>query len=138
MLHDSDGRAVQALYMRLVDQESIHAPASALVAWEKNINTLHARPVKVFSPYQMLKAAFQLRGFEGMLTDYAQAAFIFDEIHAYEPARLALILAMVVYLRKNFGARLLRVVKILGGDRLVVGNVAANEDDQVATDPIRI
>jgi hypothetical protein len=40
-----------------------------------------------------------------MLTDYAQAAFIFDEIHAYEPARLALILAMVAYLRKNFGAR---------------------------------
>jgi CRISPR-associated endonuclease/helicase Cas3 len=40
-----------------------------------------------------------------MLTDYAQAAFIFDEIHAYEPGRLALILAMVKYLRKNYGAR---------------------------------
>ncbi len=101
------GRAVQALYMRLVDQESIRAPATTLVAWEKNINTLHARPVKVFSPYQMLKAAFQLRGFEGMLTDYAQAAFIFDEIHAYEPGRLALILTLVEYLRKNYAARFL-------------------------------
>lgn len=99
------GRAVQALYMRLVDQESIRASASVFAAWEKNINSLHARPIKVFSPYQMLKAAFQLRGFEGMLTDYAQAAFVFDEIHAYEPARLALILALVEYLRKNYGAR---------------------------------
>jgi CRISPR-associated endonuclease/helicase Cas3 len=99
------GRAVQALYTRLIDQESLQAPASVLVSWEKNINSLHARPVKVFSPYQMLKAAFQLRGFEGMLTDYAQAAFIFDEIHAYEPGRLALILAMIEYLRINYDAR---------------------------------
>ena len=99
------GRAVQALYTRLIDQEEAPHTPSVLLSWENNINSLHARPIKVFSPYQMLKAAFQLRGFEGMLTDYAQAAFIFDEIHAYEPARLALILAMVAYLRKNFGAR---------------------------------
>ncbi len=99
------GRAVQALYARLLDQEAAPNTSSVVLSWEKNINSLHARPVKVFSPYQMLKAAFQLRGFEGMLTDYAQAAFIFDEIHAYEPARLALILAMVEYLRKNFAAR---------------------------------
>src|SRR5229473_2369743 len=99
------GRAVQALYTRLIDQEAVPASTSALVSWEKNINSLHARPVKVFSPYQMLKAAFQLRGFEGMLTDYAQAAFIFDEIHAYEPGRLALILAMIEYLRINYDAR---------------------------------
>ncbi len=99
------GRAIQALYARLIDQESLPASTSALVSWEKNINSLHARPVKVFSPYQMLKAAFQLRGFEGMLTDYAQAVFIFDEIHAYEPGRLALILAMIEYLRINYDAR---------------------------------
>jgi CRISPR-associated endonuclease/helicase Cas3 len=99
------GRALQALYARLIDQEAAPSTPSNILKWEKNIDSLHARPVKVFSPYQMLKAAFQLRGFEGMLTDYAQAAFIFDEIHAYEPERLALILAMVEYLRKNFGAR---------------------------------
>lgn len=99
------GRAVQALYARLTDQEATPQTPFVLLSWERNINSLHARPIKVFSPYQMLKAAFQLRGFEGMLTDYAQAAFIFDEIHAYEPARLALILTMVAYLRKNFGTR---------------------------------
>jgi len=99
------GRAVQALYSRLIDQDQKPRTAAMLAAWEKNINTLNARPLKVFSPYQMLKAAFQLRGFEGMLTDYAQAAFIFDEIHAYEPGRLALILAMVQYLRVQYQAR---------------------------------
>jgi CRISPR-associated endonuclease/helicase Cas3 len=110
------GRALQALYLRLMDQEQpikmdrekeARKAAKERANWEQNLNTLHARPLKVFSPYQMLKAAFQLRGFEGMLTDYAQAAFIFDEIHAYEPKRLALILALVKYLRQHYQARFL-------------------------------
>lgn len=101
------GRALQALYLRLIDQEKSRAAARTSANWANNLNTLHARPIKVFSPYQMLKAAFQLRGFEAMLTDYAQAAFIFDEIHAYEPKRLALILALVKYLRENYQARFL-------------------------------
>lgn len=103
------GRAMQALYLRLINQESSRAAAKRSANWANNLNTLHARPIKVFSPYQMLKAAFQLRGFEAMLTDYAQAAFIFDEIHAYEPKRLALILSLVKYLRENFQARFLMV-----------------------------
>jgi CRISPR-associated endonuclease/helicase Cas3 len=101
------GRALQAMYLRLIDQEASRAAAKRSATWANNLNTLHARPIKVFSPYQMLKAAFQLRGFEAMLTDYAQAAFIFDEIHAYEPKRLALILALVKYLRENYQARFL-------------------------------
>lgn len=119
------GRALQAMYARLIDQDYTAAqtanyadsavptshgqptPAQAAkqASWQKNMNQLHARPLKVFSPYQMLKAMFQLRGFEAMLTDYAQAAFVFDEIHAYDPKRLALILALVTYLREGYGAR---------------------------------
>lgn len=99
------GRALQALYLRLLDQDTQPHAAVSVAKWERNLNSLHARPVKVFSPYQMLKAMFQLRGFEAMFTDFTQAAFIFDEIHAYEPGRLALILAMVRYLRVGYGAR---------------------------------
>src|SRR3989440_3295154 len=53
----------------------------------------------------MLKAVYQIKGFEGMLADYTQAAFIFDEIHAYDANRLALILALVKHLRGHYGAR---------------------------------
>ncbi|WP_288089965.1 CRISPR-associated helicase Cas3' [Roseiflexus sp.] len=98
------GRAVQALYARFHEGEEWSAGARR-AQWEHNLNLLHARPVKVLSPYQLLKALFQLRGFEAMLTDYAQAAFIFDEIHAYEPERLALITGMMRYLRERFAAR---------------------------------
>lgn len=99
------GRALQIMYARLIEGEQWSATAATQAQWQKNINTLHARPIKVFSPYQMLKALFQIRGFEAMLTDYAEGVFIFDEIHAYEPARLALILTMIKLLREHYHAR---------------------------------
>ena len=82
-------------------------PQSAIqeAKWRENLTRLHACPIKVFSPYQMLKVVYRIKGFEGMLTDYTQAAFIFDEIHAYEPGRLAIILCLIKYLREHFGAR---------------------------------
>lgn len=101
------GRAVQSLYARLSDQETSNAQAAHLAKLADNINRLNARPVKVLSPYQMLKALFQIRGFEALFSDYAHAAFIFDEIHAYDPERLALILTLVAYLRRHLGARFL-------------------------------
>lgn len=99
------GRALQALYQRMMDQEN--GPASALreTKWRENLNRLHAYPVKVFSPYQMLKTIYQIKGFEGLLADYTQAVFIFDEIHAYDADRLALIFALVKHLREHYGAR---------------------------------
>src|SRR2546430_12186109 len=55
--------------------------------WAKNMARLNYQPVRVFSPYQMLKAFYRLKGYEPVLADYYGAAFIFDEIHAYEPKR---------------------------------------------------
>lgn len=99
------GRALQALYQRLMHGESGPSSAAQAVQWQQNLTRLHACPIKVFSPYQMLKAVYQIKGFEGMLADYTQAAFIFDEIHAYHANRLALILALVKHLREYYGAR---------------------------------
>lgn len=101
------GRAAQALYARMMDDEISPLAKQARIARERDISAMHARPVIVFSPYQMLKALFQIRGYEAMLADFAQAAFVFDEIHAYEPARLALILTLVEHLRSQYGARFL-------------------------------
>lgn len=101
------GRALQALYRQLLstDGDPLSATDGSRLAIQ--LNKLHAYPIKVFSPYQMLKVLFQIKGFEGMLTDYTQAAFIFDEIHAYDAERLALILALVKHLRLYYGARFL-------------------------------
>jgi CRISPR-associated endonuclease/helicase Cas3 len=73
----------------------------------KNRAQLNYYPIQVFSPYQMLKAAYALKGYEALLLDYADALFIFDEIHAYDPKRLALIITYMGYLAKHFRARFL-------------------------------
>jgi CRISPR-associated endonuclease/helicase Cas3 len=101
------GRALQALYQRFMDAETGPSSAKEITRWSLNLNKLHAYPVKVFSPYQMLKVVYQIKGFEAMLADYTQAAFIFDEIHAYDAHRLALILALVKHLRERYQARFL-------------------------------
>ncbi|MCX7792702.1 MAG: CRISPR-associated helicase Cas3' [Chloroflexaceae bacterium] len=128
------GRALQALHARLLQSEEGVVAAAAAARWERNLNTLHARPVKVFSPYQMLKALFQLRGFEAVLTDYAGGAFVLDEIHAYDPERLALILALIAHLRVWYGARFFvmsatfpeiirqRLVEALGTDHTITAS----------------
>jgi CRISPR-associated endonuclease/helicase Cas3 len=98
------GRSALALYQRLMDQDYTPKEATRLARWARNVAALHYHPVKVFSPYQMLKAAYQLKGYEAMLADYVQAAFVFDEVHAYEPRRLALILETVRFLRERLDA----------------------------------
>jgi CRISPR-associated endonuclease/helicase Cas3 len=99
------GRSVLALYRRLMEQEYDSSNAAQVAHWAKNLATLNYYPVRVFSPYQMLKASYQLKGYEAMLADYYGAAFIFDELHAYEPRRLALILETMRYLKRNYQAR---------------------------------
>ncbi len=101
------GRAMLALYRRYMDQGYTPQESTRLARTTRDLVRLYVPPIQVFSPYQMLKAAYQLKGYETMWANYAQAAFIFDEIHAYEPKRLALILETVAYLREHLGARFL-------------------------------
>ena len=99
------GRALQALYRVYVEDGDEPRFAAQRAKAQKNRTELNYYPVRVFSPYQMLKACYKLRGYEAILSDYFGAAFIFDEIHAYEPKRLALILTLVAHLRQHYQAR---------------------------------
>lgn len=125
------GRSVLALYQRLMDEGMSRAEARDRARAAHALARLHAHPVRVFSPFQMLKVAYQLKGYEAMLADYALGAFVFDEIHAYEPRRLAMILETIRDLRERFGGRFLimsatlpkpvriRVQEALGGVEVV-------------------
>ena len=100
------GRALLALYQQMMERDQAN-PKTAMrqARWMKNLSKLNYPPVRVFSPYQMLKAMYRLKGYEAQLTDYHNALFIFDEIHAYEVTRLALILKTIEYLRRHYNAR---------------------------------
>src|SRR6185437_10387423 len=99
------GRSLHALYAEVLDAEPNPKRAEAIARREKNLADLHQHPIRVLSPYQILKACYRLRGYEAILTDLHGALFILDEIHAYEPKRLALILGLLSHLRQHFGAR---------------------------------
>ncbi len=102
-------RATLKYYQDMMNaDDSLDARAGARAAKARRGQVkLNYYPIQVFSPYQMLKAAFQLKGYETQLLDYSGALFIFDEIHAYEPGRLAQIIETMAWLREHFAARFL-------------------------------
>lgn len=101
------GRVLLALYRMLLDKKDDPQEAAQQAKWMRNLVQLNYPPVRVFSPYQMLKGMYRLKGYEAMLADYHEALFIFDEIHAYEVKRLAMILRTIQYLAENYQARFL-------------------------------
>ena len=98
------GRSTLALYRRKLEDDDSPERAASEAKWRKNLSRLHYYPVRVLSPYQLLKAPYRLKGYETLLTDCFNATFIFDEVHAYDAARLARILATVKYLRERYAA----------------------------------
>ncbi|RMD59145.1 CRISPR-associated helicase Cas3' [Candidatus Parcubacteria bacterium] len=101
------GRSLLALYRMLMEGDYAPQEAARRAKWARNLVQLNYPPVRVLSPYQILKGMYRLKGYEAMLSDCHDAAFVLDEIHAYEVKRLALILKTVEYLRKNYAARFL-------------------------------
>lgn len=101
------GRGLLALYRMLLDRDYGPREAARRARQMRDLVRLNYPPVRVLSPYQMLKGMYRLKGYEALLTDYHDAVFIFDEIHAYEVERLALILRTIEYLAQNYRARFL-------------------------------
>jgi CRISPR-associated endonuclease/helicase Cas3 len=101
------GRGLLALYRMLLERDADSQAAARQAKRMRDLVRLNYPPVRVFSPYQMLKAMYRLRGYEALLSDYYGALFVFDEIHAYEVQRLALILKSIAYLARHYGARFL-------------------------------
>lgn len=81
--------------------------AANVAARERALGRLMTAPVRVLTPYQLLRAIFGLPGHEAVLTDAAGGLFVLDELHAYDVERLGLILAGVRHLARDLGARVL-------------------------------
>ena len=98
-------RAEQAVYYAALDDDRDTETAKTLADLNDETSRLHRYPVNVQSPYQMLKAPFQLKGHEALFSSFQGGRFILDEIHAYEPERLALIIGYIGFLRDHANAR---------------------------------
>ncbi|HSV32260.1 MAG TPA: CRISPR-associated helicase Cas3' [Atribacteraceae bacterium] len=100
-------RALQALYRQLLDRGYTPGEAKTQATREINLGRLHVAPVRILTPYQLLRGAFQLRGHEALWTDCAGARLVIDEIHAYEPGRLGMILALLEHLVQDLAVNVL-------------------------------
>jgi len=100
------GRAMQALLARELEAEEGPGAAERRARALADLSRLHKSSIRVLSPYQLLKAAYRLKGYEALLVDLIGADLIVDEIHAYEASRAALIFTLFGYLYRELGTRL--------------------------------
>lgn len=84
-------------------KKKINASASSLSGLSREI----FYPVKISTPYQLLKGLLQGRGWESIVSEFYNACFVYDEIHAYEPNIVGLILRMSKILIEHFNARIM-------------------------------
>jgi CRISPR-associated endonuclease/helicase Cas3 len=99
-------RAMQVLYRQGLENSDDIAMLTRNVRQQSDFNKLHQPAVTVLTPYQMLKGMYRLSGYEGLLTMLAGSSLVLDEIHAYEPIRLGMFLAMTEALCKDFDVRI--------------------------------
>lgn len=75
-----------------------HQQARQAVA-RRDATRLFHESIRVTTPYQLLRGALAGPVHSGILLDAANSVFVFDELHAYEPARLGFILSMMEFVR---------------------------------------
>lgn len=102
------GRALQVLFQSALDAKAEGDTLTDLTREARRINDhahLHGPAIAVVTPYQLLRAAYRLPGYETVLASVAGSALILDEIHAYDPRRLGMFMAMLDDLVRRWGVR---------------------------------
>lgn len=62
-------------------------------------------PMKIVSPFQLLKHLFGLKGFEKGISEWSGGYFIFDEIHAYDSKTFAQIIVLLEFCNRYLGVK---------------------------------
>ncbi|MBC8147272.1 MAG: CRISPR-associated helicase Cas3', partial [Bacteroidetes bacterium] len=76
----------------------------------KNLRDLYKKmiyPLKIATPFQVLKYCYGVKGFEMGFTELVGAKLIFDEIHAYDEITFAQILTGLQYFIKHFKCKVM-------------------------------
>jgi len=98
-------RSVEVLYKKLLDQGYSPRAAETGARHADDLARLAQPAIRVTTPYHLLRAAYRLRGYEANWTALAGSLVIVDEVHAYEPERLALFVELLVELIRSWEVR---------------------------------
>lgn len=90
MIH---GKLAQYIETRMADQSYSTEDLRKLAEGFKSMVT----PVKIVTPFQLLKSLYGLKGYEKGLFEWCGGYFIIDEIHAYDAALFAQIIVLLQF-----------------------------------------
>ncbi len=97
MLH---GRLAQYIEEKFSDSESLESSTSDSARLIQDFRTL-VTPMKIVTPFQLLKHVFGVKGFEKGIAEWCGGYFIFDEIHAYDSSTFAQIVVLLEFCVKR-------------------------------------
>ncbi len=100
MLH---GKLTAFLYDYFQDESTMYKRKEEVKRVKNLFKTLET-PLKVLTPFQLLKHIFGLKGFEKGIFEWTGGYFIFDEIHAYDASVFAQIKILLKFLTEKMGA----------------------------------
>ena len=101
---------LQQFLASLFEEHSFSASQTEKNSQIKDLSELQRKmifPLKVTTPFQILKHFYGVKGFEMGLTELAGSSLIFDEIHAYDALTFAQIVTVLQHLRLHLRSRIL-------------------------------
>jgi len=96
-------RALDYAFREYFEEFGEYEAAESHAKAEAELNRLAHKPIKVATPFQLLKWLFGIPRWEIGVSEMIGGLFIFDEIHAYDAHVVALIVEMVQFLKKLGG-----------------------------------
>ena len=99
------GRSTLALFRQLLSDGYDSHDATRVARRARNLAGLQQPAVQVATPYQLLRAAYRLPGYEMIWAGLYGAMIVVDELHAYDPHRSGLILGLLRRLIRDWGAQ---------------------------------
>lgn len=102
MLH---GKLQEYLYNYLDDIQYVTSTKKEEIGKIKDKFKTIYTPLKVVTPFQLLKNLFGLKSFEQGIFEWVGGYFIFDEIHAYSPEVFAQIKVLLEYIVRYMNAK---------------------------------
>ena len=91
-------------------------------------------PMKIVTPFQLLKYLFGLKGFEKGMSEWSGGYFIFDEIHAYDSKTFAQIIVLLEFCSQYMNVNVFIMTATLPSFMLHILERAIGEHSRVIAD----
>lgn len=99
MLHGKLAQYLEEKFSDETEQDSSIIDSGRLIQDFKTLVT----PLKIVTPFQLLKHIFGVKGFEKGIAEWSGGYFIFDEIHAYDSRTFAQIVVLLEFCVRQLG-----------------------------------